>query len=584
MEKLKNLNRDQLNELANDIRSQIIATVSKNGGHLSSNLGVVDLTIAIHKVFDTPKDKIIFDVSHQTYAHKILTEREKEFNTLRQYGGISGFSNPEESIYDSFSIGHSSTAISLAVGQAIVNKNNGNNDNVIAVVGDASATNGLSLEALNYLGAHPELKVIVIINDNEMSISKNVGAIAKTFNKIRSKRDKAFIYKITPRFIHGFLDRIKAILKGAIYHKNLFDSFNIKYFQGIDGHNFKELERYLNFAKKYPKSVILHVKTKKGKGYKYAEEDRLGLWHNVGPFNVETGEIYNSYSDSVGSKLADFMIQYQKDNHNLKVITASMTLGTGLTKFQEMYSEDLIDVGIAEESAVTIASSISNSNLVPIVYIYSTFLQRAYDEIIHDVCRCNKHVIFCIDRSGIVPYDGSTHQGIFDLSYLTHIPNMTILAPSTMENAVKCLEFAINYNSPIAIKYPKNLPNGDNEFKPFEWKVELNLSNVNVITYGVDVYPLKELLEKYNVGLINAITIKPIDKNILDKIVNTKVIVYEQSNSIGGLFDLINKYYVNKNVNLVQIALNDTFLTEGTIQELKEKEKITYNEIIKEIK
>lgn len=585
MKDLKNLKVDELKSLASDIRNQIISTVSKNGGHLSSNLGIVDLTIAVHKVFDTPDDKVIFDVSHQTYAHKILTGREDEFDSLRKFGGISGFTNPNESPYDVFSIGHSSTAISLAIGQAILNKYNGTDRNIIAIVGDGSATNGLSLEALNYLGAHPELKVIVIINDNEMSVSKNVGAIAKTFNKIRIKRNKSFVYKIFPKFMHGFFDKIKASLKGAVYKKNLFDSFNIKYFPGIDGHNFKELEKYLSFAKKYPKSIILHVKTKKGKGYSFAEEDQLGIWHNVGPFNVETGEICPESSiKSVGKYFSDFMVEYQKKNNNLKVLTAAMTLGNGLTTFQETFPNDLIDVGIAEENAVAIASSIASDQLVPIVYIYSTFLQRAYDEIIHDVCRCNKHVVFCIDRSGIIAHDGSTHQGIFDLSYLIPIPNLTILAPSNVNNAKECLEFAIKHNGPIAIKYPKYLPLGSNSFIPNKWNIELPLSNINVITYGADVEPLRELLSEYSVGLINALTIKPIDPEVLDKLVNSKVIVYEQSNGTGSLFDLINKYYINKNVCLKQIALNDTYLTEGTVEELKEAANITYNEILKEIK
>lgn len=585
MKNLKNMKEDQLKDLAQDIRYKIISTVSKTGGHLSSNLGIVDLTIAVHKVFDTPTDKIIFDVSHQTYAHKILTGREKEFETLRQFGGISGFSNPNESIYDSFSIGHSSTAIALAVGEAIKNKHNGLNNEVIAIVGDGSATNGLSLEALNFLGAHPELKVIIIINDNDMSVSKNVGAIARTFNKIRIKRNKSFVYKISPRFMHGFFDKIKASLKGAVYKKNLFDSFNIKYFQGIDGHNFRELEKYLSFAKKYPKSIILHIKTIKGKGYKYAENDDYGIWHNVGPFNIETGEIYiDSNELSVGNHLSKYLIKKQTQFHNLKVLTAAMTLGNGLIEFQKEFPNDLIDVGIAEEYAVTLASSITKEDLVPIVFIYSTFLQRAYDEIVHDVCRCNKHVVFCIDRSGIVPHDGSTHQGIFDLSYLIPIPNLTILAPSNVKNAIQCLDYAIEHDGPVAIKYPKFLPIGDSDFKFNEWNIELPLTNINVITYGVDIEALKKILEHKNIGLINATTIKPIDTNILDKLVDTKVIVYEQSNSIGGLFDLINKYYVNKHVVLKQIALKDTYLTEGTVEELKEAADITYNEILKEIK
>lgn len=581
MEQLKYMTEKELVNLSQDLRQQIINVVSKNGGHLSSNLGIVELVVAIHKVFDTPNDQVIFDVSHQTYAHKILTGRKEVFDTLRQYKGISGFAKPEESEYDVFSSGHSSTAVSQAIGCAIANKENNIEKEVIAVVGDASATNGLTLEALNYLGAHKEIKVIIIINDNDMSVSKNVGALAKTFNKIRVKRKKAFIYKITPRFMHGLLDKMKSGLKGTIYKKSLFDAFNLKYFSGIDGHNIKELEKYLNFAKKYPGSVVLHVKTIKGKGYKFAEEDKTGLWHHVGPFNIETGELLNNSNIQVGTYLGDYL---NGCNEPFKAITAAMTLGCGLSSLQSNKPNSIIDVGIAEENAVEIAAGLTTNGITPIVFIYSTFLQRAYDQILHDVTRTNKHVIFCLDRAGIVEGDGDTHQGIFDISYLMPLPNMTILAPSTNENAVSCLEYALKHDGPIAIRYPKYLPNGNSEFTPNKWIIEKELKDINVLTYGSDVEPIKTLLENYNVGLINAISIKPMDYEVLNKLYTTcKLIIYEQINKTASIGEQI-KLALNNKIEVIHITLPDTYLTEGNIEEIKKINKIDYLRIIEAIK
>ena len=581
MEQLKYMTEKELVNLSQDLRQQIINVVSKNGGHLSSNLGIVELVVAIHKVFDTPNDQVIFDVSHQTYAHKILTGRKEGFNTLRQYKGISGFAKPEESEYDVFSSGHSSTAVSQAIGCAIANKENNIEKEVIVVVGDASATNGLTLEALNYLGAHKEIKVIIIINDNDMSVSKNVGALAKTFNKIRVKRKKAFIYKITPRFMHGLLDKMKSGLKGTIYKKSLFDAFNLKYFSGIDGHNIKELEKYLNFAKKYPGSVVLHVKTIKGKGYKFAEEDKTGLWHHVGPFNIETGELLNNSNIQVGTYLGDYL---NGCNEQFKAITAAMTLGCGLSSLQSNKPNSIIDVGIAEENAVEIAAGLTTNGITPIVFIYSTFLQRAYDQILHDVTRTNKHVIFCLDRAGIVEGDGDTHQGIFDISYLMPLPNMTILAPSTNENAVSCLKYALKHDGPIAIRYPKYLPNGNSEFTPNKWIIEKELKDINVLTYGSDVEPIKTLLENYNVGLINAISIKPMDYELLNKLHTTcKLIIYEQINKTASIGEQI-KLALNNKIEVIHITLPDTYLTEGNIEEIKKINKIDYLRIIETIK
>lgn len=585
MNNLKELDEKQLVKLSEEIRKEIIKTVSKNGGHLSSNLGIVELTIAIHKVFNTPYDKVIFDVSHQAYAHKIITGRQELFHTLRTYDGLSGFTKPEESEFDTFSTGHSSTAVSLAIGTAIATKDLEVKPNIIAVVGDASATNGLTLEALNYLGSNKDIKVIVIINDNDMSVSKNVGALAKTFNSIRVKRDKSFIYKISPKFIHGFLDKIKNGLKSIVYRKSIFDAFNLKYFSGIDGHNLKELERYLNYAKNYPGSVVLHIKTKKGKGYPYAENDKKGIWHNTPPFDIETGELLSKYNEpQVGEVIADELININSSKKDVKVVCAAMSLGNGIDKFKEVFPDDFIDVGIAEENAVTLSSGLSAFNKVPFVFIYSTFLQRAYDQILHDVARTNQHVVFCIDRAGIVPGDGDTHQGIFDLSFLSPLPNMQIFAPSSLQMARMMVKKAYLMDGPIAIRYPKNLPNSTDAINIDNWNIVHPLKDVNVITYGADVLSLKELLQNKNVGLIDAHTIKPLDTDCLNKLSSTKkIIVYEQVNNYCSLSTLIMEHFNNSNVQVISISLRDTYLTTGSVDELKVQANISYDKLLEEI-
>ena len=343
----------------------------------------------------------------------------------------------------------------------------------------------------------------------------------------------------------------------------------------------KELEKYLNFAKKYPGSVVLHVKTIKGKGYKFAEEDKTGLWHHVGPFNIETGELLNNSNIQVGTYLGDYL---SGCNEQFKAITAAMTLGCGLSPLQLNKPNSIIDVGIAEENAVEIAAGLTTNGITPIVFIYSTFLQRAYDQILHDVTRTNKHVIFCLDRAGIVEGDGDTHQGIFDISYLMPLPNMTILAPSTNENAVSCLKYALKHDGPIAIRYPKYLPNGNSEFTPNKWIIEKELKDINVLTYGSDVEPIKTLLENYNVGLINAISIKPMDYELLNKLHTTcKLIIYEQINKTASIGEQI-KLALNNKIEVIHITLPDTYLTEGNIEEIKKINKIDYLRIIEAIK
>ena len=562
---LKNMDIVELEHLAQDIRLEILNAVSQNGGHLSSNLGIVELTIALHKVFDSPKDLLLFDVSHQTYAHKILTGRSLE--NLRKFNGISGFSKYSESEHDVFEGGHSSTSIPASLGFLEAKKNNNQIGEVVSIIGDSSVTNGLAFEALNYLGAHPEQKAIIIINDNQMSISKSVGALAKSFDRIRVGGKFKLLRKITPT-------PIKRMLKSFAYQKNIFEALGIKYFEGIDGHNFKSLLKYLKYAKESTKSVVLHVKTIKGKGYKFAEEDASGYWHHVSPFNIETGMPKNSnIYKQFGEEISDYLINKIKNgNENIRIITPAMTLGSGLNLFASSCNNQFIDVGIAEETAVVMASSLALSKVRPYLFIYSTFLQRAYDEILHDVARPNLPVVFCIDRASIIDDDGDTHQGIFDVSYLSTIPNMEILAPKNALEAKFALDYVENVNHPVAIRYAKSDLNFDFEANPdFNcWDV-VKEGKVSIVTYGNLISYVYDLIKDTEIGLVNAKNLSIIDKNILNK--NTKLIVYEEvveANSLGS--KLINHVYKNKVDTIIEsYNLGSTYLEVGKREELIKK-------------
>lgn len=555
IKKLKQLNNKELDSLSEEIRKYIIEVVSKNGGHLASNLGMVELTIALHKVFNAPFDKIIFDVSHQIYAHKILTGRKEEFANLRKLNGISGFSKYSESEYDAFEAGHSSTAISAGLGYLEVKKDNPELiGEVISVVGDASIVNGLSFEGLNYLTMHPNMKMIIVLNDNEMGISKN----EPTFN-----------------------------------FSALFNALGFEYYGIIDGHDISELTRYLEMAKTIDKSVVIHVKTKKGKGYLPAEHDEEGIWHGVNGFNVETGELNsNDNFSTFGQILANHLTHCVKENANgnkIKVITPAMSLGSGLEEFSKKCPNNFIDVGLAEENACLLAASIAHSGYIPIVFCYSTFLQRAYDQIVHDIARTNEHVIICIDHAGIVSNDGDTHQGIFDLGYLYSIPNITIFTPHNFETARSMMDYAINnLKGPVVIRYSKEkMVNNDNiiDFEP-KWNI-CGQGNKTIVTYGILYNEVKELVEskEINVKLVNALTISPLDYKMLDSIANDEIIVYEEVYQNGSLADRILNYYndINKFVNIKKISLKNTFLETGKREELLKKYNISLYDLMKAI-
>ena len=574
---LKKMSVFELEELSRNIRNFLIDKISITGGHLSSNLGIVDLTIAIHKVFNAPKDKIIFDVGHQSYTHKILTGRAHEFDKLRQYNGLSGFQKMSESIYDCYEAGHSSTSLSAALGYAIARDLDKKKHNVVAIIGDGSIGNGLAYEALNHIGSL-NTKLIVILNDNEMSISKNVGAIHNTLDKIRSNFKNEKIKKVPylGKKIKSGIKLIKESFK-KIYMKEgyLFEEFGFTYYGPINGHDYDEMISYLEMAKKSNRPVLLHVITEKGKGYKYAESDIEGIWHGISPFDKETG-IIKSKNDGLISwseVMSNHLIDIAKTNKDIIAITPAMANGSKLNKFKEIYKDRFIDVGIAEEHALVMANSMAIAGKKPFVSIYSTFLQRGYDQVFHDIARMDSNVVIGIDRAGIVGEDGETHQGLYDIAFLNHIPNMIIAAPKNSSEAKGILEFAFNSKHPFAIRYSKQRIEYNNEsivISDYSWEEIKKGSDAVIITYGDFVNNAKIIVnnlkkDKLNIGIINARFIKPIDTSMLDKIIKAKkpIIVYEEACLIGSLGSMISSYIVNSNTKIKCFGIKDTFVKQG---------------------
>jgi len=603
---LKLLTKDQLNDLRYELRDKIITTVSKTGGHIAPSLGVVDLTIALNYVFELPKDKLIWDVGHQCYAHKLLTGRAKNFHKLRQYKGISGFPKREESIYDSFNTGHSSTSISAALGIAKARDLKKDNYNVIAVIGDGALTGGMSFEALNQAG-HLKTDMIVILNDNKMSISPNVGALSSYLRKMvtdpryldRRKTAKGFLKEIplvgkkAPILASNLEETLRAL---STTPGLLFKELGFNYFGPVDGHNLKELIIALRNIKKIKGPRLLHVITKKGHGYEHAENNTT-KFHGITQFDISSGEKIKcanniSYTESFSNNL----IELARKDQRIVAITAAMATGTGLDEFQQFFPNRFFDVGIAEQHAVTFAAGLAVQGFKPVVAIYSTFLQRAYDQIVHDVCLQNLPVVFAIDRAGIVGHDGPTHHGNFDISYLRHIPNLTIMAPKDENELGHMLKTAVELSSPVAIRYPRGCGLGVKITPPKKIKIgkaeQLTKGNdLTIIALGtmVDeaIQAEKQLKNKnINTTIINARFIKPLDEKLIISLAKkTKNIITIEENALQGGFgsavnELLNKHKIKANIK--NIGLPDKFIEQGPIHILKEKYGLTKNNIIKQ--
>ena len=618
-EDVKKLNLQEKNQLAEDIRKYILEVVSQNGGHLASNLGVVELTIALHSVFNEPTDKIVWDVGHQTYVHKILTGRKEELKNIRKLGGIAGFPKTKESAYDCFNTGHSSTSISAALGMARARDLKGEKNSVIAVIGDGALTGGMAIEALNDAG-FSKCKMTVILNDNEMSISPNIGGLNMFLSKLRTKKlytksnisGKKIIGKIPVigKPIVKIVQRLKRSVKQLIIPKMFFEDIGFTYLGPVDGHNIEQLENILKLSKQVDTPVLIHVLTKKGKGYKIAEENP-DKFHATGPFDLETGEPKKAkgldYSKVFGNKL----VELAEKNDKIVAITASMKDGTGLTKFQKQYPKRFFDIGIAEQHAVTLAAGMATQGLIPVVPIYSSFYQRAYDQVIHDIAIQNLHVILCVDRAGIVGADGETHQGLLDMAFFRLVPNLVIMAPKDFKELEDMLEFVVNIKKPVVIRYPRGGEDKEIKFETHN-KIELGKSeilkefnndktevlenqnledaetsenkekakNVSVIAIGKMVSRAMKIAEKEekngnNVCVVNSRFLKPFDRtNILEILKKSdKVITIEDGTIINGLGTTIKEIIAEENLENIEIenqAYPDEFIQHGSVEQLED--------------
>ena len=603
---LKALSIEEKEKLAEEIRQKILNIVSKNGGHLASNLGVVELTIALHTIFNTPTDKIIWDVGHQSYVHKILTGRKDQMDTLRQYKGLAGFPKTCESEYDAFNTGHSSTSISVGIGMARARDLLKENYNVISVIGDGSLTGGMAEEALNDAGTS-KTKLIVILNDNEMSISKNVGGIPTFLSKLRTRkfytkansRVKRFTLKI-PKVGEKIVDLVqrgKKTIKQIFIPNMYFEDIGFTYLGPVDGHNIEKLENILKIAKEVKGPVLVHIITKKGKGYKIAEENP-DKFHGISPFNIETGEKLapskKDYSKVFGEKL----VELAKKNEKIVAVTAAMKDGTGLKEFAKEFPNRFFDVGIAEQHAVGLVAGMAKAGLKPVLPLYSSFLQRGYDQLIHDVALQNIPVTICIDRAGLVGNDGETHHGIFDMSFASAIPNLTIMAPKDFKELEEMLEFGINFNGPVLIRYPRG-GEGKNKIEKND-KIVLGKSelikegkDISIIAIGKMVdraIEVSNILKKQDIDaeIINVRFLKPLDKeNIIKSIEKTKKVVTMEDGILnGGLYtnilDLINRSNI-ENVRIIPIGYDDCFVTHGSVDDLEKEMKTDTKSIVEQI-
>lgn len=553
---IRKLSIPDLNVLAQELRDIIIETVSSNGGHLASNLGSIDLTIALHYVFNSPVDKIIWDVGHQSYAHKLLTGRFRAFSTIRKQGGLSGFPKMTESPHDAFGTGHSSTSISSALGIIEGRDHNRDKFNVIAVIGDGALTAGLAFEGLNHAG-HLKKNLIVILNDNEMSISPNVGALSAYLRRIMmgdfytrvKKETKLFLERIphVGEPVLKIAQKAEGTVKGFIVPGQLFEELGFQYVGPIDGHRIDLLIETLKRFRGFPAPVLIHTVTKKGKGYAPAEKSP-GIFHGIGPFDVETGEPRSSSGKSYSKIFGNYLVELAKDDPCIVAITAAMTEGTGLSDFVRTFPRRFYDVGIAEPHAVTFAAGLATQGLKPVVAIYSTFLQRAYDEIIHDVCLQNLPVVFAIDRAGIVGDDGPTHNGSFDLSYLRHIPNLVIMAPRDGRELKHMLKTAMQHEGPIAVRYPRGTSPDDSDVSEIrsipigKSEVLREGSDIVIVAIGSTVSPALEAASLLSDGgiktcVIDARFIKPLDMNeLLHRARETRRVLTVEENAVSGGF------------------------------------------------
>lgn len=605
---LKDLNTKQLNKLALDIRRFIIQNISKTGGHLSSNLGVVELTIALHYVFESPKDKIFFDVGHQSYVHKILTGRAKYFPSLRKYNGLSGFQKRCESVHDVWEAGHSSTALSAAVAMAIARDLNHQKYDVIPVIGDGAIVGGESMEALNHLGSLDN-KVIIILNDNQMSISQSIGGfnnflndirMSNAYNRMKSDYKNMLSKGKLGNKVYHATKNVKDFVKRGFIDDTIFEDFGLDYLGPVDGHNIEELIRIFELAKKAKKSVVVHVVTQKGKGYHFAENDKTGKWHGIEPFHIKRGTVKSSTDlTSWSAVVSKHILKWMEKDQNVVAITPAMIYGSALNEIFEKYPERSFDVGIAEEHALTFTAGLSLEHKKPFISVYSSFLQRAYDQIVHDISRMNLPCLCSIDRAGIVGSDGPTHHGVFDLSFMNAIPNIVYFAPKDAIELKKFINTAFLYfKAPYFVRIPRgSIQDVDLDLKQTleigTWLIEMNQDDfdMTIITYGENVNIVKKMISDQNlkIRLINARFIKPFDNEMIKSIFkkdNKPILVYETDLKAGSLgtsiLNYCNKLHILRSFE--HIAIEDHFSMQGSKDEIYKDEKIDIDSVLEKCK
>lgn len=603
---IKKLEPQELEGLAEEIRHFLIEKTSKSGGHLASNLGVVELTIAMHRVFELPKDKIIWDVGHQSYTHKILTGRKDQFDTLRKYGGMSGFPKRKESQCDAFDTGHSSTSISAGLGYARARELTGEDYHVISVIGDGSLTGGMAYEALNN-AAQIKTNFIIVLNDNHMSISENVGGMSQYLARLRTadlytglKKGVTKTLEKVPIVGDSMIDHIrktKSSIKQLVVPGMFFEDMGITYLGPVPGHNIKALIRAFQEAKKFEGPVLLHVLTEKGKGYEPAESEP-SKFHGVGPFDIETGKVLgkkdrDTCTDVFGKVLCD----EGKKNERIVAITAAMADGTGLSRFRKLYPDRFFDVGIAEGHAVTFAAGLAAGGMKPVFAVYSSFLQRGYDQLIHDVGLQNLPVVFAIDRAGLVGSDGETHQGIFDLSYLSSIPNMTVMAPKHKWELADMLRFVLKFDSPVALRYPRG--SAYDEYEEYRAPIELGKSEMIFEEKDIAIFCVGHMFEEavkvyhnlkeqgYSCSLVNARFVKPLDEERIIKLSeNHRLIAVVEENVRSGacserVLDCVSRH--NLPVKVLSASLPDQYIEHGSIDVLRKETGIDADTITEKI-
>ncbi|WP_017755719.1 1-deoxy-D-xylulose-5-phosphate synthase [Calidifontibacillus oryziterrae] len=609
---IKNLTNEELEVLANNIRQFLVEKLSITGGHLGPNLGVVELTIALHKVFDSPYDKFLWDVGHQSYVHKILTGRADGFDTLRQFRGLSGFPKMIESEHDVWETGHSSTSLSAAMGMAIARDLKGTDEKIVPIIGDGALTGGMALEALNHIGDEKK-DIIVILNDNEMSIAPNVGALHTVLGRLRTagkyqwvKDELEYLMKKIPAIggkVAATAERVKDSLKYLLVSGVFFEELGFTYLGPVDGHNFNELFDNLHYARKTKGPVLVHVITKKGKGYEPAELDKTGEWHGVGPYKIESGEGIKPVNTAPAwSKvISDTVQRIARTNKKVVAITPAMPVGSKLVDFALEFPDRFFDVGIAEQHAITMAAGLATQDFKPFVAIYSTFLQRGYDQVVHDVCRQNLNVFFGIDRSGLVGADGETHHGIYDIAFLRHIPNIVIMMPKDENEGQHMVHTAIEYNDgPIALRFPRGNGLGvpmDKQLAEIPigtWEVLKEGTHVAILTFGTTIEMALEAAKQLaksgiSVKVVNARFIKPLDEKMLHEIlsIGMPILTIEEAVLQGGFGSSILEFahdFEYFDASISRIGIPDQFIEHGSVSTLLKEIGITTDEVMNSVR